>query len=171
MANKTLFKLLIGKLVPTTDALNEERAPAYALSPKHQLAQYAATGCLNTTFYATADVQLAKRFPVNTLKIDRSFISNMAAGDENSAIVRTIITLADNLGMDVVAEGIETEAQREELRALKCDYAQGYLFSRPAQANVIEEFVRREQMDSLVGTISKEPSPIPASNVGLRAIA
>ena len=95
----------------------------------------------------------------------------MAAGDESSAIVRTIITLADNLGMDVVAEGIETEAQREELRALKCDYAQGYLFSRPAQANVIEEFVRREQMNSFVGTISKEPSLIPASNVGLRATA
>ena len=53
MANKTLFKSLIGKLVPATDALNEEHAPAYALSPKHQLAQYAATGCLNTTFYAS----------------------------------------------------------------------------------------------------------------------
>jgi 60 kDa SS-A/Ro ribonucleoprotein len=60
MANKTLFKSLIGKLLPATDALNEERAPAYALSPKHQLAQYAATGCLNTTFYATADDQLLK---------------------------------------------------------------------------------------------------------------
>ncbi|HJP95158.1 MAG TPA: hypothetical protein VJ875_24620 [Pyrinomonadaceae bacterium] len=59
MANKTLFKSLIGKLVPATDAVNEERAPAYALSPKHQLAQYAATGCLNTTFYATADGHLA----------------------------------------------------------------------------------------------------------------
>jgi len=60
MANKTLFKSLIGKFVPPTDALNEERAPAYALSPKHQLAQYAATGCLNRTFYASADEQLAK---------------------------------------------------------------------------------------------------------------
>ena len=58
MANKTLFKSLIGKLVPATDALNEERAPAYALSPQAQLAQYAATGCLNTTFYAAADQQL-----------------------------------------------------------------------------------------------------------------
>src|SRR4029453_7842113 len=60
MANKTLFKSLISKLIPATDAINEERAPAYALSPKHQLAQYAATGCLNTTFYAGADEQLAK---------------------------------------------------------------------------------------------------------------
>lgn len=60
MANKTLFKSLIGKLIPATDAINEERAAAYALSPKHQLAQSAATGCLNTTFYAGADEQLAK---------------------------------------------------------------------------------------------------------------
>jgi 60 kDa SS-A/Ro ribonucleoprotein len=60
MANKTIFKSLFGKLMPASDALNEERAPAYALSPKHQLAQYAATGCLNRTFYATADEQLAK---------------------------------------------------------------------------------------------------------------
>ena len=47
MANKKLFKSLIGKLMPVTDALNEERAPAYKLSPQHLLAQYAATGCLN----------------------------------------------------------------------------------------------------------------------------
>src|SRR5258705_9754809 len=60
MANKTLFKSLIGKLMPATDASNEEHAPAYALTPKAQLAQYAATGCLNTTFYASADEQLAK---------------------------------------------------------------------------------------------------------------
>lgn len=60
MANKNLFKSLIGKLMSATDALNEERGPAYALLPKHQLAQYAATGCLNTTFYASADEQLAK---------------------------------------------------------------------------------------------------------------
>ena len=90
------------------------------------------------------------RFPVNTLKIDRSFISNMADGDENSAIVRTVIALAENLGMDVVAEGIETEAQRAELRAFKCEYGQGYLFARPAPANVIEELIKREQETSPV---------------------
>jgi 60 kDa SS-A/Ro ribonucleoprotein len=60
MANKNLFKSVAGKLLPKTDALNEHLAPAYALSPKAQLAQYAATGCLNHTFYADADEQLAK---------------------------------------------------------------------------------------------------------------
>ena len=71
------------------------------------------------------------RFPVSTLKIDRSFIGRMGAGDENAEIVRTIITLAKNLGMLVIAEGVETEAQLAHLRALNCAYAQGYLFSRP----------------------------------------
>jgi 60 kDa SS-A/Ro ribonucleoprotein len=60
MANKTLFKSLAGKLLPATDALNEENAPAYALKPRHRLAQYAATGCLNRTFYAGAEQQLAQ---------------------------------------------------------------------------------------------------------------
>ena len=58
MANKTLFKSVMGKLIPQTDALNEEHAPAYAFSPKQTLAQYAATGCLNATFYASAEEQL-----------------------------------------------------------------------------------------------------------------
>ena len=60
MANKTLFKSLAGKLVPAADARNEHGAPAYALTPKQALAQYTATGCLGTTFYAGAEEQLAK---------------------------------------------------------------------------------------------------------------
>ncbi|HEV7799018.1 MAG TPA: EAL domain-containing protein [Pyrinomonadaceae bacterium] len=74
------------------------------------------------------------RFPVNTLKIDRSFIGRMAKGDENSEIVRTICTLANNLGMEVVAEGVETREQLELLRSLNCEYGQGYLFSKPVDA-------------------------------------
>lgn len=77
MANKNLFKSLIGKLIPATDALNEERTPAYALSPKHQLAQYAATGCLNRTFYAGADEQLAKVMEL-CAEVDAGFIAKTA---------------------------------------------------------------------------------------------
>jgi 60 kDa SS-A/Ro ribonucleoprotein len=58
MANKGLFKTLVGKLIPQTHAVNSEFAPAYAFSAKHALAQYAATGCMNTTFYASAEDQL-----------------------------------------------------------------------------------------------------------------
>ena len=77
MANKKLFKSLIGKLMPVTDALNEEHAPAYQLPAKHLLAQYAATGCLNTTFYASADNQLANVIELCE-KVDAEFIAKTA---------------------------------------------------------------------------------------------
>ena len=77
MANKNLFKSLAGKLMPATDALNEERAPAYKLPAKHQLAQYAATGCLNRTFYASADDQLATVIEL-CREIDAEFIAKTA---------------------------------------------------------------------------------------------
>ena len=84
------------------------------------------------------------RFPVHTLKIDRSFISNMETGDENSAIVRTIISLAENLGMNVIAEGIETDAQRLRLKSFRCNHAQGYFFARPAPAQSIETLLQTQ---------------------------
>ena len=74
------------------------------------------------------------RFPVTTLKIDRSFIGRMTEDGEKFEIVRTIMTLANNLGMDTVAEGVETERQLAQLRLLKCEYGQGYLFSKPVDA-------------------------------------
>jgi len=71
------------------------------------------------------------RFPANTLKIDRSFVMHMHADDEHFEIVRTIITLAHTLGMDVIAEGIETAEQLALLKMLDCEQGQGYLFSKP----------------------------------------
>jgi diguanylate cyclase (GGDEF)-like protein len=70
------------------------------------------------------------RFPLNYLKIDRSFVTRLTTDNDN-AIVRTISTLARNLGMEVIAEGIETEEQYQQLKMLGCEYGQGYLFSHP----------------------------------------
>jgi diguanylate cyclase (GGDEF)-like protein len=81
------------------------------------------------------------RFPVDTLKIDRSFVTSMNEADENLQIVKTIVTLAGNLGMQVVAEGIETEKQLNELRLLKCQYGQGYLFSKPLDVMEADLFI------------------------------
>ena len=75
------------------------------------------------------------RFPIDTLKVDRSFVSTMEDGSENGEIVRTIIALAKTLKLDVVAEGIETIHQLHQLRILGCEYGQGYLFSRPVPAD------------------------------------
>ena len=72
-----------------------------------------------------------KRFSVQAVKIDMSFVSDMLTDSNDHAIVATIIAMADRLGLTVVAEGIETPAQFEALRALGCDLGQGYLLSRP----------------------------------------
>ena len=81
------------------------------------------------------------RFSSSTLKVDRSFVSRMADHNENIEIVRTILLLARNLGMKVIAEGVETEDQLAQLRALSCDYGQGYLFSKPANATNVTKLL------------------------------
>ena len=72
-----------------------------------------------------------KRLPVNKLKIDRSFVSEVPDSAETEAIVRAIIQLGHTLGLQVLAEGVETQAQLDFLRANGCDQIQGYLISRP----------------------------------------
>ncbi len=74
------------------------------------------------------------RFPVTTLKIDRSFVSRMDDTSDDAAIVQTIVGLAHSLGMNVVAEGVETTAQLARLQTLMCEYGQGYFFSKPLAA-------------------------------------
>jgi EAL domain-containing protein (putative c-di-GMP-specific phosphodiesterase class I) len=74
------------------------------------------------------------RFPLDTLKIDRSFISGDAKGVNGMEIARTVMPLARNLQLDVVAEGVETAEQVRELKKLNCKYAQGYYFSHPVSA-------------------------------------
>ncbi|HYN85115.1 MAG TPA: bifunctional diguanylate cyclase/phosphodiesterase [Pyrinomonadaceae bacterium] len=84
------------------------------------------------------------RFPVTTLKIDRSFIGRMSEDTEKFEIVRTIMTLASNLGMDVVAEGVETHRQLAQLKLLKCEFGQGYLFSKPVDAEAAAALLARQ---------------------------
>src|SRR5438477_11785832 len=84
------------------------------------------------------------RFPVNTLKIDRSFIGGIGEDAENIEIVRTIVSLAENMGMDVVAEGVETLSQLTQLRKLNCQYGQGYLFSRPVDAESVSAWITKK---------------------------
>lgn len=84
------------------------------------------------------------RFHVDTLKIDGSFVSNMHKKGENFEIVRMVISLAHNLGMEVIAEGIETRRQLEELQKLQCEFGQGYYLSYPLSSEEIEEFLEKE---------------------------
>lgn len=82
-----------------------------------------------------------KTFPVDVLKIDKSFVSNLCDGTEDAAIVDSIIDLAGRLKIDVVAEGVEREEQARYLTAQGCGYAQGYLFGRPAPAETVRGLI------------------------------
>ena len=79
--------------------------------------------------------------PVHALKIDRAFVSNLDVDERNSAIVRSVVSLAHNLGLQVIAEGVETSHQLEYLKALKCQYGQGFLFSRPGDREQATQFL------------------------------
>jgi EAL domain-containing protein (putative c-di-GMP-specific phosphodiesterase class I) len=84
-----------------------------------------------------------RRFPVDVLKIDRSFVDGLGRDLEDSAIVAALVSLADTLGLTTIAEGVETELQRDSLLMLGCMRAQGYLFSRPVTAEVAEAALDR----------------------------
>ena len=81
------------------------------------------------------------RFPIDTLKVDRSFVMEMESPSGTAELVKTIIALGHNLGMNVVAEGIETESQARRLQALQCEYGQGYLFAKPLPTQAAEDLL------------------------------
>lgn len=83
---------------------------------------------------------------VNTVKVDRSFVNRMRDSGEGTELVRAIVELGHNLGMRVVAEGVETDAQLKTLRALGCEFCQGYLFSKPVEAAVAAVLIRTQPM-------------------------
>lgn len=78
------------------------------------------------------------RFPVDALKIDRSFVNQLQVGNRNYQVVNTIITLSNQLELAVIAEGIETTQQLQWLKQLGCEFGQGYLFSKPLPVAEIE---------------------------------
>jgi diguanylate cyclase (GGDEF)-like protein len=82
-------------------------------------------------------------FPVTTLKVDRSFVQRIGTENERPAILRGIVMLARNLGIEVIAEGVETEGQLAQLRQLECEHAQGFYFSHPLDAAAAHELLTR----------------------------
>jgi EAL domain-containing protein (putative c-di-GMP-specific phosphodiesterase class I) len=81
------------------------------------------------------------QFPIDSLKIDRSFVQRIGSTDDALEIVNTILSLATSLDMEVVAEGVETQQQLDLLRKMHCSYAQGYHLSRPIEAARFEELL------------------------------
>jgi EAL domain-containing protein (putative c-di-GMP-specific phosphodiesterase class I) len=87
-----------------------------------------------------------QQFPVDVLKIDKSFVDDVARSADAAALARTIVALADMLGLRTVAEGVEDGAQRSTLESLGCTLGQGYLFARPLDAPAIRRRVERRAL-------------------------
>jgi EAL domain-containing protein (putative c-di-GMP-specific phosphodiesterase class I) len=94
-----------------------------------------------------------KMFPISTLKIDRSFVKDIETDQNDADICDVTVLLAHKLGMDVVAEGVETKAQLKYLQSIGCEKIQGYLISKPLPADKAEEFIRSHQPMTGLGTV------------------
>jgi diguanylate cyclase (GGDEF)-like protein/PAS domain S-box-containing protein len=128
---------------------------------KHSIASLTAIRALGITIaiddFGTGFSSLSylAKLPVDTLKIDRSFVIDMTAGPQGLALVSTIINLGHSLQLKVVAEGVETEEQSNLLRLLKCDEIQGFLFSKPLPAAEFEPMLRAQD----TGASAQQPAP------------
>ncbi len=117
--------------------------------------------CIDDFGTGYSSLSYLHRFPTNTLKIDRSFVSRMGVNFDitkgeidPTEIVRSIVTLSHNLGMDVVAEGVEEASQLNLLKGLKCEYAQGYFFSKPIDSQTASVLIQQQQENQNLLTLS-----------------
>ncbi|MEL6226345.1 MAG: EAL domain-containing protein [Pseudomonadota bacterium] len=82
-----------------------------------------------------------KRFPLSRLKVDRSFIHDLESDENDRTITKTVVQLGENLGLKVIAEGVETDGQRAWLESMGCEEVQGYLYAKPMPSNQIEDYL------------------------------
>lgn len=108
-----------------------------------QLAALGVGLCLDDFGTGYASLSYLQRFPATGLKVDRSFVQGMARGEASANLVEAIVSMAKKLGMRVVAEGVETEAQLAQLRELGCELGQGYLFATPLTAKQARALIAR----------------------------
>lgn len=124
----------------TESVLMEE--PEAAAATLAELRSQQVRICIDDFGTGYSSLSYLLRFPVQTLKIDRSFVSELSRDRRHAEMVKTIVVLARNLGMDVVAEGVETEDQMAQLAAMECDYVQGFLLSKPLNPQAAEQLLR-----------------------------
>jgi diguanylate cyclase (GGDEF)-like protein len=113
-----------------------------AVSQLHELRRIGAHIAIDDFGTGYSSLSYVKRFAADTLKIDGSFVADIATDTNDAALVAAIIAMAHRLGLHAVAEGVETEVQLEQLRKMQCDSAQGYLFSRPLPAGELITLLR-----------------------------
>jgi diguanylate cyclase (GGDEF)-like protein len=121
--------------------------------------------CLDDFGTGYSTLGYLSRLPIDVLKVDRSFIGGVERNPEGSKIVHTVIGLADNLGLNLVAEGVETQGQLKFLRHSKCHLAQGYYFSDALDADQITELLRQDHSYSKLLVTSRLPRQIPPGEI------
>jgi EAL domain-containing protein (putative c-di-GMP-specific phosphodiesterase class I) len=119
----------------TESALVDDAAST--LNTLNRLKEMGVTLALDDFGTGYSSLTYVRRFPIDTLKIDRSFIDGIVGSSEDEAIVTAVLSMGRALGVHVVAEGVETEEQADRLRVLGCKLAQGYLFSRPVAPEAV----------------------------------
>jgi diguanylate cyclase (GGDEF)-like protein len=134
-----------------TSIMENPESAAKLLTEIRQLGVKVAVDDFGTGY---SSLSYLKRLPIDTLKVDRSFVNNAPTDPDDAALVMAIVTLAHNLRLRVVAEGIETDEQLSFLRLLRCDEGQGYLFSRPQPAEALEQSLLE---DSPPPTATQQP--------------
>jgi diguanylate cyclase (GGDEF)-like protein len=127
------------KLEITETAIMEN--PESAALILSQLRELGIQICMDDFGTGYSSLSFLHRFPVDFLKIDQSFIVGIEQGAEKAKIVQTIMTLTQNLGLNAIAEGIETAEQVAKLKILQCEYGQGYFFSRPLDSKMAEKMI------------------------------
>jgi diguanylate cyclase (GGDEF)-like protein/PAS domain S-box-containing protein len=135
--------------------------PEQAIEKLHELKMMGIRVAIDDFGTGYSSLNYLKRFPIDTLKIDRSFVSDVCKDPHDTAIVRAIITLGHALDMTVVAEGVETREQLEYLSSLGCDVVQGFLFSKSLSTDDFGELLREQLRVNSSGDLSPT-NPLPA---------
>ena len=141
LADSELDPALLSLEITEQTVTEDTEAAARVLGQLRELGIEIAIDDFGTGYSSLAHL---KHFPVNTIKVDRSFVSGLATDRSDRSIVAAVISLAHGLGLRAVAEGVETEEQLGDLRLLHCDFGQGFHFSRPQPPELIERLFAPE---------------------------
>jgi len=120
--------------------------PELAIDVMHRLRSLGVKVHLDDFGTGYSSLAYLQRFAIDALKIDRGFIQRLGSNGGGAEIVQTIVTLARNLGMDALAEGIESPDQLSMVRDMGCDFAQGFLFAKPMPPEEVAELIQRGPM-------------------------
>ena len=135
------------------------KEPEQAIEKLHELKLMGIRVAIDDFGTGYSSLNYLKRFPIDTLKIDKSFVSDVCKDPHDTAIVRAIITLGHALDLMVIAEGVETQEQLQYLSSLGCDVVQGFLFSKSLEATVFEELLI-EQRRAAASSTNHDTAPL-----------